>query len=479
MNVLFPLHRKFVTGEYYETQLLAKCFERILTQIEKEVSSREGMQDEELVVIHPTPYTLNLMEVAENEVHFQRIVTSLATTIDIKKMYAFGLFDALNISRGTSSSKVRDEETEKVFFHLVDLFCRSPILGNLQQYVRDMVDSVEKLGWLPHGEKEDGCPFIPFHYVIIYLPSTGEYIARDIDGRHLSIHFINRLASQLKPRSTVSFMRERYFSMEMIRNYKMMSLHYASRPLYVTRERESKAPETDQQMLDVKIVNQNKVNETLENMISHNLPGVASKQRMTSTKNNWSNFVQQISSDVVEKNKTNTKLKQKLKEIVKCQSEGGEEGGGQAFTPFSRHLEEGVDVAGSHLSVSSLDITEEENQYEREWICASFGGVDDHRASHNTHGRQQVEGGRRSTEVTSSFLEKKAVFYQNIIIYELLSSWLNEKGIPLAVIPSESNTMNVNKLMEMKSFFSTPLFSMLLSHATNVPLHYVVAENDY
>lgn len=460
---------RFVSGDYVENDLLPGRYRKLLADIEQEICTKPGREDEKLVLVHPTEYTQSLLEIAQKEVHFQRIQTALTTAIDVKKMYAFGLFNALNMSR---DGQTRDKDTEKMFVELVNLFCHSHTLGKLQQFIRDIVDAGEALGWLPYGEK-DGCPFVPDRYVILYIPSADEFLARDIEGRDISISFINKLAMEMKPRSTVAFMKDRYHAMHMIRAYRMMSLHYASRPLYVTRDKEVKSCENDQQMLDVKIVNQNKVNETLENMISHNLAGVPSKQKYTSTKHNWNNFVQQMSSDIVEKNRTNTELKQKLQEIVKCQKENNE-----SFTPFSKHLDEGVDMAGSNLGVSSLDTTDEENQYEREWLCTSLGGMDGHRTSYARRGQNPDESTKHSTGTTQSFLEKKAKFYQNVIIYEILSTWLRENNIPLAVIPSESNTMNVPRLMEMKSCFSSSLFSMLLAHATDVPLHFVTSDSN-
>ena len=459
------VHNNIVSGEYLEKHIMEEKYQNVILEIQKEISnSNKG--DEMLVLVHPTEYTKSLQEIAENEVHFQRILTALTTAIDIKKMYAFGLFNAMN---GSSDVEQRNIESEQLFHHLVNLFCHSDTLGKLQEFVRDTVDAGESLGWLPYGEK-NGFPFVPRYYVVIYVPGTDTFIARDIDGQDITIQFINKLASQFKPRSSVSFMKDRFHSMQLIRNYKMISLHYASRPVYVTKQKEEKSEEAQHQMLDVKIVNQNKVNETLENMISQNLAGVTSKQKYTSTKQNLNNFLQQMSSDVVEKNKTNTQLKKKLQEAIKSQTEQTDD----MFVPFSRQLEEGLEMAGSQLGVTYLDTREEETKYEREWMCTAFGGIDGEKA---LHPRQKYDNKGNYSEGSNSFIEKKALFYQNVIIYELLSSWVNENNVPLAVIPSESKMMDVSRLMDMKSFISPSLFSMLLSHATNVPLHFFMSDH--
>jgi len=453
-----------VSAEHIENHFFQEKYQNIILDIQKDVSKKTGKENEMMVIVHPTEYTQNLLEIAECEVHYERILTALATAIDMKKMYAFGLFNAMNAS---SSLEDRNAESEQLFHHLVNLFCHSETLGKLQEFVRDTVDSGESFGWLPCGEK-NGFPFVPKHYVVIYVPSTDTYIARDIEGRNISLHFINKLATHFKPRSTVTFMKDRYHSMQMIRNYKMISLHYASRPVYLTKHKEEKTDEAQQQMLDVKIVNQNKVNETLENMISQNLAGLSSKQKYTSTKHSLNNFLQQMSSDIVEKNKTNTELKKKLQEAMKTQTEQSD-----MFVPFSRQIEEGEEMAGSQLGVSFIDTREEETKYEREWMCTAFGGIDDHNTSHS---RQRYDGKGKYSEDSHSFVEKKALFYQNIIIYELLSAWVRVNDIPLSVIPSESKMMDVSRLMDMKNLFSPSLFSMLLSHATNVPLHFVATD---
>ena len=456
----FSIHNNIISGEQLEKHVLEEKYKNILFELQKEMC-KTNKDDQLLVLVHPTEYTKSILEIAESEVHFQRILTALTTAIDVKKMYAFGLFNAMI---GSSDLEVRNAESEQLFHHLVDLFCHSATLGKLQQFVRDSVDAGESLGWLPFGEK-NGFPFVPKHYVIVYVPATDTFVSKDIDGRDISIHFVNKLASQFKPRSTVTFMKDRFHSMQMIRTYKMISLHYASRPVYLTKQKEEKAEEAQHQMLDVKIVNQNRVNETLENMISQNLAGLTSKQKYTSTKHNLNNFLQQMPSDIVEKNKTNTELKKKLREIIENQSEQSD----NMFVPFSRQLEEGIEMAGSQLGVSYIDTREEETQYEREWMCTAFGGIDGNGALHS---RLKYEHNGKYSGGTNSFIEKKSLFYQNVIIYELLSSWVSKNNLPLAVIPFESKMMDLSHLMDMKSYISPSLFSMLLSHATNVPLHF-------
>lgn len=468
----------FISGEEYENQIVSKKYDDLFKQLSEEL--KLAKKDEKCVVIHPTTFTQNLLDIAENEVHFQKIVTALTTEIDVKKMYAFGLFNIL-IERDRNCN----DKYESVFSDLFDIFCHSELVGKLQEFIRQTINCGEVLGWLPMGEK-DGYPYVPKHYVIIFVPSTGEYVSRDIFGNDIKINFLNELGKGMKPQSTVAFMREKYYTMQMIRVCKMMSFHYASRPLYVTRDREKRTDgevneKSNGNLLDVKLVNQHKVNETLEKMIDDTDFG--SMQKTVSRKNDLNKFLQQISNEMIENNKENSLLKQKIQEIK------NEEKGDVLFKAFSRHLEGGTDMAGSNLSVPRMCIADEEHFYEREWICAAFGGTDAsmisgssgakhstaprHRGGDTNREKTSGEHQRSTLFVSDTFLEKKAVHYQNVIIYEQLSEWMRRHDIPLSVIPRQSKSSNLTNILQIKPMLSPSFFTVLLSHAIDVPLHFL------
>jgi hypothetical protein len=458
-----------ISGSDFETLIIAKKYRETLTSICEEMKAELGKNEEKCVIVHPTDYTQMLLDIAENEVHLQKILTAITTDIDAKKMYAFGLLNTLQ----NKIEKIEKMKNEQVFSQLLNLFSETELVGKLQEFIRNIIYNGEVLGWLPMGIK-DGYPFVPKHYVIVFVPFLEKFIARDIYGNDIFIHFLNQLGSQMKPRSTVSFMKDRYFAMQAMRKYKLLSFHYASRPLYVTRDSEKKNDKGTQDdkfnLLDIKLVNQNKVNEAIEKMFDDTTftSTLGSKQKTVSKKNDMNNFIQQISSDVIDKNRINATLKQKIQDMeLTMQSDD------MLFTPFARHLQEGSDMAGSSLNVSRMCLSEEETIYEKDWISTAFGGVDSFffgmgRSKHETNGKGVYD--RKYDSSSNSFLEKKVVHYQNVIIYELLVDWMKEHNIPLSVIPRHSKSSHLSEIMDLKDFFSPTFFSLLLSHALDVPL---------
>lgn len=458
-----------ISGADFETLIIAKKYRETLKNICEEVKAKSRTEEEKCVIVHPTDYTHMLLDIAENEVHLQKILTAITTDIDVKKMYAFGLLNMLQ-NKKENIEKIKNKQ---VFSQLLDLFSGTELVGKLQEFIRNTVYNGEVLGWLPMGIK-DGYPFVPKHYVIVFVPSLETFIARDIYGNDICINFLNPLGSQMKPRSTVSFMKDRYFAMQAMRKYKLVSFHYASRPLYVTRDSEKKNDKGSQEdkfnLLDIKLVNQHKVNETIERMFDDTAVAgtLGSRQKTVSKKNDVNNFIQQISSDVIDKNRINATLKQKIQDM-----ESTKQPNDMLFTPFARHLQEGTDMAGSSLNVSRMCLSEEETIYERDWISTAFGGVDSFffgmsRRKQETNGKGEYD--RKFGCPPNSFLDKKVVHYQNVMIYEMLVDWMKEHNIPLSVIPRHSKSSHLSEILDLKDSVSPTFFSLLLSHALDVPL---------
>ena len=455
----------------YEKCVFVPKVANILREIQEEYDSKLKGTEHNFVLVHPTPSTMLLRRLSETEPQFKRLVSALVGGIGVRAMYAAGLFNTMHMHDAFT-----DEECCRAYSQLCSTFDGSKMMGDLQKFARDAVTSGETYGWFAVGRDENKAdvPFVDLDPVVVYVTPPGEWVARTIANRPLSLTFLFEPGTSMKPVSTVSSMLPRYQSMQTIRDYHLRALHYCSKPNFLAsvlgpEESQRGTAASRSQVLDETLVNQSAMNDHLENLIRENVctrraPGDSAQKRVQ-VQNKLHEYVSRLGNEHIDRVRSQEMLQKKVEFLeTQLRELRGEV---DSFIPLRYDLPEGRKIDGSFLSVRPFDIVALEEAYQSEWYRACTGLDSD-----GPHWNRQDHRHRRDLDRSSGLLGPQQR-YQEIIVNELLAEWAKESGIPLEVTSVKHRNWQVEDLMSMRHILHPSRLVFLLSQALDVPLTHV------
>jgi hypothetical protein len=451
---------RWLAAEEYQKRVFLPRVKKVLCSIQNDLEPKLKEVEHHFVLVHPTPLTMLLRRISEEEPQFKRLVSTLTSGIDVKSMYAAGLFNAMQMKDVFS-----DEDCSKAYAEMCNVFNCSELTGQLQKFARDAIVSGETFGWFAVGERGGGVPFIDLDAVIVYVSPTEEWVARSADNEPLRLHFLTTPGKHLKPVSTVSIMLTRYKSMQVIRDYHMRALHYCSKPNFLTSVQgtDSRGKEGVPEVLNETLVNQATMNHHLENLIKDSVHGLKAQKRV-SVQNKLHEYVSQMGNDHIDRVRSQHVLQKKM-EILESQLKEIR-GEVDNFKPFQYNLPDGQAVGGSYLSVRPFDIASLEEAYQREWFRVSTGidlGSRSRSRDDNDYRREEPGQGSRLL-----FLPQQR--YSEVIVNELLSDWAKKHEIPLEATSLKQKSWNLNEIISMREVLHPSRITFLLSQLLDLPL---------
>lgn len=460
MKIMNGSNRWLAAEEYMKRVFLPRV-KKVLCSIQNDLEPQLREVEHNFVLVHPTPLTMLLRKISEEEPQFKRLVSTLTSGIDVKSMYAAGLFNAMQMGDVFS-----DEDCSKAYSEMCNVFNCSELTGQLQKFVRDAVISGETFGWFAVGEGGGRVPFVDLDAVIVYVSPTGEWVARTVDNEPLRLHFLTTPGKHLKPVSTVSIMLTRYQSMQVIRDYHMRALHYCSKPNFLTSvpSTDSHGKEGVSEVLDETLVNQATMNHHLENLIKDSVHGLKAQKRV-SVQNKLHEYVSQMGNDHLDRVRTQQTLQKKM-ELLESQLKEIK-GEVDNFKPFQYNLPEGQVIGGSYLSVRPFDIASLEETYQREWFRVSTGidlGSRSRTRDDNNDFRREEPG------QSSRLLLLPQQRYSEVIVNELLSDWARKHQIPLEATSLKQKSWHLKEIMSMREVLHPSRITFLLSQLLDLPL---------
>lgn len=462
----------------YEKCVLLPKVEKVLRRIEEDHRQSNGQEEERtFVLVHPTPPTAIMRRISETEPQFKRLVSALLAGIEVRSMYAAGLFNAMHMRDAFA-----DEDCCKAYSHLCSSFHASKTMGELQKFVRRAVTSGETYGWFAVGGGGD-VPFVDLDPIVVYVDPPGEWVARTVENVPLKLTFLFEPGTSLTPVSTVSFMLPRYQSIQAVREHYMRCLHYSSRPSFIASSREEGegagkgAGGPQPQVLDETLVNQSAMNHHLESLIRESLATtrVSGPQERVQVQNKLHDYVSRLGSENIHRIRSQELLEKKV-ELLESRLRHLD-GEAESFTPFHYDLPEGQRVDGSFLSVRPFDIAAVEEAYQREWysVCTGLG-------ADVTSPSGQARAGRRreadSGHPPSGLLGPQQR-YREVIANELLAGWAKERKIPLEPASVKHGTWRLEDIASMQRILHPSKLAFLLSQILDIPLEQLWLPGDF
>lgn len=459
------MNTTWISSEYYEEIVYLEKLQNIMKIIEKENIKCER---ENLILVHPTEKTLSIMNLGKSNPILQSLCNTLSSGIDVKYMYSSALY------REMFPSGITDQNTLNLYTYLIDLFCSSGILLQLQRFFRDAIEVGETLAWFPvkYNNKDSRCniPQISKHYVIAYMVPQEKWIAKDIDGEDIDLYFLNYPDTQFIPCSTVRDMITSCEQIEKLRKYFFQSIHFSSRPSYILSKSTPKntTDKKDNGLLTDKFANVAGVNRHLENMIKENMISSTheSQQKRTTLSCKLQNYVSSVGSSNID----NYNERKKLQRQVQNLQDEIEELKDNNFPskPLQCYAPDDMDVAGSYLSVHPLDMLSYENKHERDWINASVGTMN----NLDRHVRKERNAYPQMT--SNKLLKRKQFLYQQIIVYELLGKWLHENKLNLdPTTDIDCENISLSDFKNLKELMNQEHFMFLISKYTGLPIEMI------
>ena len=465
---------RWLAANQYDKCVFVPKVRKVLQQIQEEYEPQLKDSNYHFVLVHPSPTTLYLKSVAESEPHFKRLVSTLLNGIDIKSMYARGLFSAMNMD-----DVITDKECCKAFSEMCSTFSQSKLMGVLQKFARDAVISGETFGWFALGQyqaegiTEFAVPYIDLDAVIVFISPLEKWVARSLDGQPLELHFLLHPGQNFKPLSTVSFMLPKYLSMQTIRDYHMRSLHYSSKPNFVssTQLPDSQNKNRHSEVLDQTLVNQATMNDHLENLIDSSVRHCSladSAQKRVQIQSRLHEYVSQMGQKQIKNSHEQNTLQKKVQLLEAQLAEI--KGEMDHFQPYQYNLPEGLKIDSASLSVHPLDIVHMEEMYQREWFRVGTGM--DYQQTLPRDEKVKSFAANLSREKSVSSPQQK---YQEIIVNELLSDWKNTHKIPLATASAKQKEWSLTELMAVREILPPSRLSFLLSEVLDVPIEHILS----
>ena len=474
------LSARWLLARDYEKCVLLPKVEKVLRQIEEEREVSGKHEERTFVVVHPTPSTTIMRRISETEPQFKRLVSALLAGIEVRTMYAAGLFSAMHMR-----DAFPDDECCKAYSRLCSSFRASKTMGDLQKFVRSAVTSGETYGWFAVGGGGDASevPFVDLDPIVVYVDPPGEWVARTMENSPLQLTFLFEPGTSLKPVSTVSFMLPRYQSIQAVREHYMRCLHYSSRPSFIASSRDETQPGgrgaggPQPQVLDETLVNQSAMNHHLEDLIRDSLATgrVSGAQTRVQVQNKLHDYVSRLGSENIHRIRSQELLEKKVELLeTRLRRLDGE---AETFTPFHYELPEGQRVDGSFLSVRPFDIVAMEDAYQTEWyrVCTGLG------ADVASPSGQARAGHHRQADWSHppSGLLGPQQRYREVIVNELLVDWARYRNIPLEPAPVKHGSWRLEDIVSMQHILHPSKLAFLLSQILDIPLEQVQLRGDF
>ena len=460
---------RWLAAEEYHKRVFLPKVKKVLCAIQKDFEPQLKEVEHHFILVHPTPLTMLLRRISEEEPQFKRLVSTLTSGIDIKSMYAAGLFNVMQMR-----DVFPDEECSKAYSEMCNTFNCSELTGQLQKFARDAVISGETFGWFAVGEQSGKVPFVDLDAVIVYVCPTGEWVTRTADNEPLRLTFLTTPGQHLKPVSTVSIMLTRYQSMQVIRDYHMRALHYCSRPNFLTsvQSTDSGRKEGVSEVLDETLVSQANMNHHLESLVKENVQGLRAQKRV-SVQNKLHEYVSQMGNDHIDRVRTQQTLQKKMQLLESQLKEI--KGEVDNFRPFQYNLPEGQTLGGSYLSVRPFDIASIEEAYQREWFRVSTG-ID---LGSRSRTRDDSDCNRDESSHNSRLMLLPQQRYMEVIVNELLSDWAREHKIPLEATSLKQKYWSLSDIISMREVLHPSRLNFLLSQVLDLPLEQISIDRKF
>lgn len=418
----------WVTQEDYQFKTKQEKLERVLQSIEDDYRDKilKSNGASGLVLVHPTEETQSLNNLAEQCPNFRQLCTAISNGIDIADMYSNGLSKKMGIHHD-------DRIKHNILHGMVDKIGRVGLLSKLRLLINSVIEIGETFSWIPVLEHESDIPTIPKDYVIVFFPGQNEWIVRDLENNILKIFFINEVDSQLKPKSTVSYMMRHTYEIEVMRGQFLKSVAFVSKPCYIAsfhRHSDTSKKNGDSKLLDETLVNQAKMNEQLESMVMDKVRQSSkfadSAQKKTSLSGHLNNFVSDLGSTYVKEMKEKRLLEVNIHDLKERleQSEVDMSGG----HPQRWVVPEDYDLGAVKLNVQPIDILSFEKRYDKDWLTTCIGYCG--KSAHIKGDREKLT---ESSHLEMIHMSRKQKMYANILIYDILQDWSEKSGISLCL----------------------------------------------
>ena len=449
---------RWISTEYYSDIIFQEKIQNVMKLIEKQYVQK----DEQFILVHPTEKTLSIMKLGKSNSIIQSLCNTLSSGIDIKYMYA----SALHTDMFTSG--ITDKNTLQLYKYLIDLFSSSGMLLELQRFFRDAIETGEIFGWFPFLI-QDNIPQISKNYIIAYMLPQKKWIAKDIDGNDICLHFFNLPDSQFLPCSTVKIMQPYCEEIENLRRYFSQSIYFSSRPSYIlSTQKDIQENKKESGVLKDKMLNVAGVNRHLENMIKENIISTnnESLQKRTSLSCKLHNYVSSVGSSNIDNYKERKKLERQVQNLQDEIQELKENN--FASRPLQCYVPEGMDVAGTQLSVNHLDMLSFENKHQTDWMNVSVGIMN----SSDRHLRKETNS---YSQITNNKLVKRKQFlYQQIIVHDLLGKWLHKNNITLnASSDIDWDNMSLSDITQLRNVMTQEHFDLFISKYIGLPIEMI------
>lgn len=431
----------WISTENFIQSHLQQRYQTVMRKIEEEYKAKKE-EEVRLVLIHPTPYTNQLLEVSERNPTFRKQCTSIQSGIDVFEMYQCALREKMGM--------IGDDEMEQLCGALATKFGETETYQRLVKLVTSVVETGETFSWIPYTRPESGyVPSVPREYVVVYVDPLDEWVSRDLNNAELDLVFLQEPSPfLLHPRSTVGCMMERCRFMDQVTENFLRASHFACTPSYLVSDRdrgeESNKGGARNNPLDPKMVNQSRVNEQLENMIASNLQASSfagsNSQRSTSVRGKLNSFVSELGARYVNDARENRQLQRDVKELtdrLEQMTERNKEPGPRRWT-----VPHDMEVSGCQLGVTPfVDLLSLQRRHDAEWTAVCLG----HSIGSMHSNRLEGQGDR---EMEFLFLRRKQRRYALVLLFTVLREWMQRSGIRLGVPPHLLETMPIGNPLQ-------------------------------
>jgi len=417
----------WITHRDYQSKLRPSKLVSVMKSIGEDnmnviVQAQKKNENTGILLVHPTEETISFEQIAENDLGFKRIVTAITNGIDILKMHRHSLEKEMPPEGG-------DAKESRLLSGIVDRFGHSGIPAKLQALVHNVVWHGETYGWVPIRDVNNDVPIVPTDYVIAKVIPTEEFVCRDYENRPLRIVFLWDLDSNIRPRSTVTYMASKCQSMEFLRQQHLQSIFYASKPNYIASHKieNGDTPKQDKG-LDVSLANQARMNEELESMVSETVRATnyaKTIQKRTTLGGNLYSFVSGMGSKHIQDKQARETLERKIQELQDSLEQCNPSNLVQP--PLKWILPNHLEATSSNLNVQQFDILSFEKRHDMDWLASSTGCTTE--ATHSDNRREK----QPASHMDMLSMARKQKVYCQQIVYGILNQWIERTGIGLAV----------------------------------------------